>query len=298
MDHRVDTVKWLEQIPLSTHEELAEYGITCPHAKELDKALTQYISKSLTGIMKTKLDDKLRELQREPDISKRWMTGRQKLLWIINHQTQGDKQKRHMYHRDKLRMHKLINDDLRSYLKRFDEICFYQEEPLPENEKKEYFWREIQNSNQLYETIKFIKLQESQNDQVYGYAKLRDIVERHLEDKHLKKLDRQMTVPGMPTMSSAASSQQDRNLDCKAWKRTGYCPNFTRWKQTCPNAHRKEARGSEKGKARGKGKGKEKKGGKGKGKKGYKGKKGDKRYSSKGKGKKGKGAKGYSHSWS
>ena len=156
IDNRVDTVKWLEKIPVSTHEELADHGITCPHAKEIDKALAQYISNSLTGFLKTKLDDRLRELQREPEISKRWMTGRQKLLWIIKQQTQGDKQKRHMYHRDKLRVHKLINDDLRAYLKRFDDICFYQEFPLEEDEKKEYFWREIQNSTQLYKTIKFV----------------------------------------------------------------------------------------------------------------------------------------------
>ena len=47
--------------------------------------------------MKYKLEDKQKELQREPDINKQWMTGRQKFFWIIQHQAQGDKQKRHMF---------------------------------------------------------------------------------------------------------------------------------------------------------------------------------------------------------
>ena len=109
VDHRVDNIKWLEQIPFSTNEDLADCGMACPHAKELDKALSQYITNALKGPMKFKLDDKLRELQREPAINKRWMSGRQKSLRISKHQTQGDKQKRHMYQRDKLRMLKLIN---------------------------------------------------------------------------------------------------------------------------------------------------------------------------------------------
>ena len=87
-----------------------------------------------------------------------------------------------------------------------------------------------------------------------------------------------MTVPGMPTMSSSAGTTQfDKNLDCKAWKRTGYCPNFTASKQTCQYAHRPQARGTEKGK------------GKGKGEKGMKGDKGGKGKNDKGKKGKGKG---------
>ena len=139
------------------------------------------------------------------------------LLRISKHQTQGDKQKRHMYQRDKLRMLKLINDDLRTHLKKFVEICYYQEIPLTADEKKEYFWREISTSRQLNETIQFVKLREFQSGTVFDYERLREIVERHEEDKHLKRLDRQMTVPGMPTMSAAAGTNQvDRQLDCKA----------------------------------------------------------------------------------
>ena len=34
VDHGVDTIKWLEQIPCSTNEDLADCGIAWPHAKE------------------------------------------------------------------------------------------------------------------------------------------------------------------------------------------------------------------------------------------------------------------------
>ena len=80
IEHRVDTTKWLEVIEKSTCEELADVGLTCPHAKEIDQAISQYVTRSIKAELKQKLDDKLKELSREEDISKRWMTGRQNCI--------------------------------------------------------------------------------------------------------------------------------------------------------------------------------------------------------------------------
>ena len=43
-----------------TYDELADIGVTCPNAKEIDQALSQYVTKSVRGDIKIKLNDKLK----------------------------------------------------------------------------------------------------------------------------------------------------------------------------------------------------------------------------------------------
>ena len=94
---------------------------------------------------------------------------------------------------------------------------------------------------------------------------MRKIVDNHQEEKHLKRLDRQWTLPGMPNMASSAKIPNNPRAaeggHCRAWKKYGNCYN-----KQCQFAHLESMRGCEKGK------GKNRRKGNGKGKKGAKGK--------------------------
>ena len=75
VEDRVETTEWLEAIPTLTYEQFQSCGKTCPHAKELDFAISKYVTESIKGPTKSSLEDKSKGLLREQDILKRWMPG-------------------------------------------------------------------------------------------------------------------------------------------------------------------------------------------------------------------------------
>lgn len=223
-----DAFIWICEIDeAATMEELGNSG----DFETLDAKLADAFGRILHGELGRQIqimEDKVAKT------TKQMLKGRQ-IAWIVFERFKLNEEHGYVLDFEDLFNLELKNNNTRAFLNDWEQVYIGLKEIPPESVLESLFRRQVEKTDDLKELLALYNQDVTQRGESRSYAKLKTMVENHLEQKRRSKNRDDMRPGRAKTLASAGGDLQRKSKqgECRTFVKTGNCPRG----EDCPWDH-------------------------------------------------------------